>query len=375
MKSFIVCILLFGFYFVGCRTDDTIIPEEREFLLIQNVTGIKGFYLLNEGNMNMNKATLDYYDYSSGMYRRNVYGQANPNAVLGLGDVGNDIGIYGSKLYVLVNNSNKIEIMDAKTCKRLGIIDLQNCRYITFAAGKAYVSAYRGQAEMGTDSPNGVVVEIDTALLTIGRTIVVGRQPEELVVAAGKLYVANSGGYSPPNYERTVSVIDLNTFEVIKTIDVAPNLHRLKADRYGYVWVSSRGDNLEAPSNLYIIDTKDDTLIKAFDIACANFAISTDTAYIIGSEFSYSTFTETTSYSMIDVKNQTILEGSFLPQSIINEIKMPYGIAVDPISRNIYITDATDYVSPGKLYCIDKSGNVLIRAFRTGDIPAHIAFH
>ena len=355
---------------LGCRKDNPVIPEEEEPLPPQNVTVIEGFYLLNEGNMNMNKASLDYYDYTSGTYRRNVYGQANPEATLGLGDVGNDIGIYGTKLYAVINCSNKVEVMDVATTKRLKVIDVKNCRFVTFANGKAYVSAFDGDVQ---NSSSGFIAEIDTTTLVITRTVEVGRQPEEIAVVGDKLYVANSGGYSPPDYERTVSVINLNTFTKIKDIDVAINLHRLKTDAYGDLYVSSRGDNYSTSSKLFVIDTKTDAVKKTFDIACTNLTIAGDTAYIIGSEFSYTTFDWTITYSMIDVKNETLLEGSFLPQPVSDAIKTPYGIAVDPISKNIYITDATDYVSPGKLYCIDKDENTRF-IVTTGDIPAHFAF-
>ena len=357
----------------GCRHDDPIIPEEKEPLPPQTVTTIAGFYLLNEGNMNMNKASLDYYDYTTGTYRRNVYGQANPEATLGLGDVGNDIGIYGAKLYAVINCSNKVEVMDAKSSKRLKVIDIKNCRHLTFADGKAYVSAYDGEVQVGEISANGFVAEIDTSTLTITQTVLVGRQPEELAVVGNKLYVANSGGYSPPHFERTVSVVDLNTFVKIKEIDVAPNLHRLRADGYGNLYVSSHGDLFGTSSKLHVIDTQTDAVKKTFDIVCGNLTIAGDTAYIIGSESRYTTTEQAISYSMINVKTATMLSSSFLPESVSNIIKTPYGIAVDPISKNIYITDATDYVSPGKLYCIDKDGNATFTV-TTGDIPAHFAF-
>lgn len=357
----------------SCRDDDPIIPEEVIPLPPQTATNIEGFYLLNEGNMNMNKASLDYYDYESGNYRLNIYGQANPNAVKGLGDVGNDLGVYGSKLYALINCSNKLEIMDVKTAKRLKVVDIKNCRYITFANGKAYVSAYDGSVEIGSSTINGFVVEIDTASMAITRKVEVGRQPEGLAVVGNKLYVANSGGYSPPDYERTVSVIDLTSFTRIKDIDVAVNLHRLKADSYGDLYVSSRGDYYDIPSNLFVIDTKTDAVKKTFNIACSNITIAGDTAYVIGSEFSYTTFDWKINYSMIDVKEEKLLDGHFLPQAVRDAIKTPYGIAVDPTSRYTYITDAGDYLSPGKLWCIDSEGNQKFTV-GTGDIPAHIAF-
>ena len=385
---FFIIAALFSMLLTGCRKDDIILPAEEEQLPPQeettpeeeeedtppeSVTTIAGFYLLNEGNMNMNKASLDYFDYTTGKYRRNVYGEANPDATLGLGDVGNDIGIYGSKLYTVINASNKLEIMDVATTKRLGVIEIKNCRYITFANGKAYVSAYDGEISIGQNSPNGFVAEIDTTLLTINRRVEVGRQPEELAVVEGKLYVANSGGYSPPNYETTVSVVDINSFEVINSIEVAPNLHRLKATQSGDLYVSSRGDYYQIPSQLFVIDTKKDKVKNSFDIPTNNLTIVGDTAYIVGSAFSYETFEWEIDYRMIDIKKEELLEGSFLPESVSNEIEMPYGLAVDPLSKDIYITDARDYVSPGTLYCIDQNKAVKFTV-KTGDIPAHFAF-
>ena len=359
--------------FQGCQTDDAIIPEDNITLPPETVTSVEGFYLLNEGNMSMNKASLDYYDYETGTYRRNIYSQANPEATLGLGDVGNDIAVYGSKVYAVINNSNKIEVMDATTSKRLKVIDVKNCRYITFANGKAYASAYDGEAQLGDNSPNGFVAEIDTTSLSITRTVKVGRQPEQMAVVDNKLYVANSGGYSPPNYERTVSVIDLNSFTKTKDIDVAINLHQLKADEDGDIYVSSRGDYYEIPSKLYVIDTKTDKVKKVFDIACSTLCIVGNKAYIIGSEFSYTTFDYIINYSMIDVKTETLLEETFLPKTVSDAITKPYGLAVDPVSLNVYITDAGDYVSPGKLYCVEPNGNLKFTV-TAGDIPAHIAF-
>ena len=386
---------IFTIILSGCRKDDIIIPPEEEQLPPQEeilppqeeeeesppeeetppdtITSIVGFYLLNEGNMAMNKASLDYYDYETSVYKRNVYGVANPDATLGLGDVGNDIGIYGSKLYTVINASNKLEIMDVVTTKRLGVVDIKNGRYLTFSNGKAYVSAYDGDIGLGQNKPNGFVAEIDTATLTITRKVEVGRQPEELAVVDDKLYVANSGGYSPPNYETTVSVVDLNSFAVVNKIEVAPNLHRLRATKSGDLFVSSRGDYFENPSQLFVVDTKKGEVKKTFDVLTSNLTIVGDTAYIVGSEFSYETYDWEIGYRMVDIKKGKLLEASFLPESVSNEIEKPYGVAVDPLSKNIYITDARDYVSPGTLYCIDKNGALKFEV-KTGDIPAHIAF-
>ena len=131
--------------FAACREDELVVPTEYE-IIGDEASGspVRGFYLVNEGNMGSNKCSLDYYDYYTGLYSRNFYSEKNPAVVKELGDVGNDIGIYGSKLYVVVNCSHKVEVMDARSGVRIGQVDIPNCRYVRFHRGKAYVSSYVG---------------------------------------------------------------------------------------------------------------------------------------------------------------------------------------------------------------------------------------
>ncbi|MFV0483673.1 MAG: YncE family protein [Bacteroidales bacterium] len=377
MKNRFYLVIVTMLALMACRTDDPIISSEKDELPSQEVATITGFYLLNEANMSSNKSSLDIYDYATGVYSRNVYGEANPDATLGLGDVGNDLAIYGSQLWVVVNASNKVEVLDVASAKRKTVIDIKNCRYVVFDKGFAYVSAYDGSIGIeagGNTTPNGVVAKIDTATYEIVNTVRVGRQPEQMAIVDDKLYVANSGGYSPPNYERTVSVVDLNTFTKTKDIDVAINLHQLSADSDGNLYVSSRGDYFNISSNLYLVDTKKDVVVDSFGIACAVLCIDGDTAYAVGSEFSYTTYEWNITYNMINTKTRKVLEGSFIPDEISDNIVKPYGVAVDPISKYIYITDAVDYVSPGWLWCYDQKNEIVKFKHKTGDIPSRIAF-
>ena len=125
-----LCILLTVMVTVlcGCRDEDFIYIPDEVPTSQPEFTDVAGFYLLNEGNMGSNKSTLDYYDYSTGRYIRNIYGYFNPTVPKELGDVGNDIGIYGSKLYAVINCSNKVEVMNKKNAKRVGQINIPNCR-------------------------------------------------------------------------------------------------------------------------------------------------------------------------------------------------------------------------------------------------------
>ena len=133
---------------LSCRGDEIVVPSEYELLPIEVRQEASfaadepiGMYLLNEGNMGSNKASIDYVDFCNGYYIRNIYGERNPNVIKELGDVGNDIQVYGNRLYAVINCSHKVEVMDLRTCRRIGQVDIPNCRYIRFKDGKAYVSS------------------------------------------------------------------------------------------------------------------------------------------------------------------------------------------------------------------------------------------
>ena len=201
---------------ISCRGEEVVVPSEYVALPISPRQESSfapnepiGMYLLNEGNMGSNKATIDYIDFSNGFYIRNIYGERNPNVIKELGDVGNDIQVYGNRLYAVINCSHKVEVMDARTCRRIGQVDIPNCRYICFHEGKAYVSSYVGPVSIDPNAQLGAIFEIDTATLQITRKVTVGYQPEELVINGEYLYVVNSGGYRAPNYDSTMSVVSL----------------------------------------------------------------------------------------------------------------------------------------------------------------------
>lgn len=369
----IYALLIILSLFSACRTDDIIVREERDNIAEPEFTNIKGFYLLNEGNMGSNKATLDFFDYETGTYRRNIYAEINPNVVKELGDVGNDIQIYGSKIYAVINVSNKIEVLDAKTAKRIKTIPLENCRYMAFKDGKAYASSYAGPVKLDPSAPIGKVVEIDTLSLSIKREVTVGYQPEEMAIVGNNLYVANSGGYRFPDYDRTVSVVDLNTFKETSKIDVGINLHHIKKDNYGDLYVSSRGDYYKIPSNLFILDSKTGKIKKTFDIAVSEMTIVNDKLYYYGNEFSYITHSYTKTFGIIDVKTEQIISKNIVDPNYAASIRTPYGIAVNPITEDIYLTDAGNYVSTGYLYCFNKNGTFKWKT-EAGNIPAHFAF-
>ncbi|MDD2245530.1 MAG: YncE family protein [Proteiniphilum sp.] len=372
-KKFILISLML--ILLGCREEYEIFhsSQTRTSLGEENTGNLKGFYLLNEGNMGSNKASLDYFDFATGIYHRNIYAEANPTVVKELGDVGNDIQIYGSKLYAVINVSNYIEVMEAKTAKHVGKIEIPNVRYIKFHNGKAYASSYVAPVKFDQNARVGYVAEIDTATLEVLRTVNVGYQPEELVIANNKIYVANSGGYMFPNYDRTVSVIDLETFKEEKKIDVGINLHRLRKTPYHELIVSSRGDYYNEPSKLFVIDLDREEVTQTIEMAVSNLDIVGDSAYIYAVEWSHNTQKNTITYGILNIKTKEIVSRNFIKDGTDKDIVIPYGVKVNPVTKDIYVTDAIDYVTPGTLLCYNKFGKLKWKV-DTGDIPGHFAF-
>lgn len=366
-------------FLAGCRHDELVVPTEYD--IINDVpdpdTSIRGFYLVNEGNMGSNKCTLDYFDYFTGLYARNFYAERNPNVIKELGDVGNDIGIYGSKLYVVVNCSHKVEVLDSRTGTRLGQVDIPNCRYVRFYRGKAYVSSYVGPVLIDPDAPKGAVYEVDTTSLKVTRKVSVGYQPEEMEIVDDYMYVANSGGYRVPNYDNTVSVIQMVDFKQVQQIPVGINLHRLKKDRYNKLWVTSRGDYQSRPSRMYVLDKRKGynqmIVTDTLPFGVSNMAIRGDSLYFYSTEWNNYTQSNTITYGIVDVRTKRLVSDNFITDGTEKEITIPYGIAVHPETGDILVTDAKNYVSSGTLYCFDRQGRKKW-SVRTGDIPAHITF-
>ncbi len=368
----------------ACRQDVMIVPmEDIDTGGKAQKSEIIGMYLLNEGNMGSNKASLDYLDLSGNdettHYFRNIYQERNPNTVMALGDVGNDCQIYGSRLWLVINCSNKMEVARASDAVRIGKVDIPNCRYVTFKDQYAYVSSYVGAVYSGSSSPLGSVYKVDTLTLQKVASCTVGYQPEEMAIIGHYLYVANSGGYqgmTGQGYESTVSVIDLRTMKEIEKIMVAPNLHHLKADRYNQLWVTARGNYMDEESSIWWLVPDSDgrmTVGGHIDQPVSDLCIVGDSLYFYGSQWSEVSMSNTVTYGIIDVRKHEMVSTRLSDAPEIRKIRMPYGIMVNPIHRDFYLMDAKNYVSSGELLHFLPDGTFDWKV-KTGDIPAHAAF-
>ena len=365
----------------SCREDFYIIPSQNQDTGVAPTRGnILGMYVLNEGNMGSNKASIDFLDLDENKptvhYLRNIYSERNPNVVKELGDVGNDIKIYGSKLWIVVNVSNKVEVATADSCKRITQINIPNCRYLAFKDGFAYVSSYVGPVKFDKDAPLGMVYKVDTVDFKKKDSVVVGYQPEELCIVDNKLYVANSGGYRAPNYDHTLSEIDLTTFKEIRKIKVGLNPHHCQVDHYGQIWVTSRGNYNDVPSRIYRLYKGRNQLYEvmdSIDTPVSGLSIVGDSLYYYGSAWNSATATNTISYGLINVRTHQTIETNLFSAPQIKDITMPYAIMVNPTERDFYLMDAKNYVSSGSLLHFKPDG-AFDWSVQTGDIPGHATF-
>ena len=349
----LLLVLLAGSLLFACDDLVSIVPGQND-----QVTGTGALYILCDGNYSLNNSTLGVYDFSDKTLTADFFQTKNGRK---LGDTGNDLQRFGSKLYVVVNGSSQVEVLDARTGQSLRRIPFFNGtvarqpRSIAFWEDKAYVCSF-----------DGTVARIDTASLEIEGFVNVGRNPDGITASNNKLYVSNSGGLdygSNQRYDNTVSVISTETFTEEKRILVGQNPGRIKADTFGYVYVSVRGDYKEVPGKWVCIDTQSDAMAASYNFSVTNFDICGDKAYF----YSYDEASKESSIGVFNLRSKTVETSTFIQDG--TRLKTPYGITADPESGAVFITDAGDYVSLGDVFCFSEAGVLSYKLSNVGINP------
>jgi len=184
---------------------------------------LAGYWILSEGYANSNNSELAWYDVNSGELLKKQFQAING---IPLGDTGNDLQLYGSKMYCVITGpgfgatategSSYIEVINPATgesIQRILFTDSEGNpakpREILFDGGKGYVSSYSNE-----------VVRIDTATLTIdAHASLSGTLAEGLTLHEGNIYVCNSG----QGADETISVVDIETMKETALLTVETN--------------------------------------------------------------------------------------------------------------------------------------------------------
>lgn len=363
-------------------------------------------YILNEGVMGMGNSSIDFYDFADGTYVTDAFPAANPDVPFGLGDTGNDLAVYGGKLWAVMNGSNLVEVMDALTMEHIRAIDVPVCRDIAFSGRYAYVTSWAGNVSDDGDR-TGMVYRIDINSLSIAGTVEVGYQPEDIAVLDGKIYVANSGGMTD-GYDNRLSIIDEESFSLERTVEIAANICDIAPDAYGRLWISSPGDYYSVHSGIYVYDTVSGTVLQSGagvsfksesgvvfqqesgsaiqsepganilpewinDIRVSSMYSTGSHLWVLGNENEWDYTAGAGKYCLYTIDCQALtMTRTELSRTGAESISNPYGIWVSPDEKTIAITDAASYTEPGYILFLDANLN-FVSSFQTGFLPGHFA--
>ncbi len=386
----------------GCQTDpwDPVpAASEDETLAGETVTvgenvPMTKLFVLNEGAMGDNAAALDFFRFKDGKYVRGAYVKMNPEIPFGLGDVGNDIAVDKGKIWMTVTNSGIVEVADAFNEKHIATIPAMTPRSIAFDDSYAYVTSYAGSfVKYNPDYSvgehlirNGRLYKIDKRTYERADSLdLPGHDPEGIAVYKGKAYVALSGGISSPvtgEYERDIVVVDLATFKVEKTIDVATNLKSVFSDGKGWIYVTCFGDFYSVHSGLYAFKADGSEPVRHVSAPGTNgyvtaAAIADDAVWVLGTEDEWDyTPGKTKEYYLFTAR---LADGSKSGKRItdfVHRNPMAFGLGVvgdgNGDFRYLYVGDQPEYNAPGTVTCY---GSDCKRRWSTaaGAYPGHFA--
>lgn len=298
-----------------------------------------GVFVINEGNYLSGNGSLSFINTTTDEVTNYVYAAQNGGA--DLGDVFQSAYATDDLMYLVVNNSNKVEVVDTDSLfSQFTITDVAYPRYMTSSGDKGYLTEWVSYIDPGA------VVVFDLESGEISNTISTGDYGAEGIIVSGdKLFVTN-------NWSTTVTVIDIDSEEVDTTFEVgnSPDLMVLDAD--GDVWVACAGgydSNYNYLNDGKLVEINPDTYAVKSEIELgynisgkiASNARGTLFYYIYG-----------TSVYQVDPSTQDVTE--LLTESGATYF---YGIGVDD-DGTIYVGDAKDFNQDGEVFVYTSSGTL-----------------
>jgi YVTN family beta-propeller protein len=316
------------------------------------IPSAKGVYIVNEGTWGRGNASLSYYDLERFQVFNDVFTSVNGRS---LGDVANQLVIHGNLGYIVVNNSDRIEVIDIQSNRSAGTISTgpgTSPRQIAFPNDSlALVTALYDNSVL--------IVGIQT-LGVLGR-IPVGSNPEGIAVSNGRAFVANSGLGSGT----TVSVIDILGRRVEKTLRIGDNPAGVILSPDGMIYVVCAGfydftnPANDTPAKLKVIDPRSESVVDSLYLGghATTLAVSPDGRGYVP--------TSGGGVLAIDTRSRRVV-GTFATGSY-------YGVGVEEVTGDVYLTDPKNYVLPGEVLVFAANGQFRTR-FSAGVIPGSIAF-
>jgi YVTN family beta-propeller protein len=338
-KFYLVALLTLTVFLSSCSDDDDKPKGEFE----------KGVFVVNEGNFGSSDGTISHIS-ASGEVTTDLFGSVNNGLILG--DVVQSLYVENDLGYIVVNNDNKVEVVNANTFEAsYTISDLKQPRYFITYNNKGYLTEWVKFGEPGRVS----IVDLETHVVTGSITTDFGA--ENIIEENGKLYVSNT-------FASTVSVIDPVSATVVKTIEVENRPGEFVIDKQNKLWVICGGDYGENNGNLVQIDPATNGVIKTISLGIDTYgkiAINKagTTLYYFKGKSVYSTSTTATTAGDVLFTESTAVDF--------------YGIGIDPETDILYVADTKAYVGGGTVFTYTTSGTA-ISSYTSGRGPSGFVF-
>jgi hypothetical protein len=315
-----------------------------------------GIFIINEGNYNWGNASVTFLDNKDNLVVQDIFTKSNSRS---LGDVAESMTIAGNYGYLLVNNSNKIEVVNLKDFKSVTTITgLHSPRYMQIIdSTKAYATNLQNYISIINLKTNTVTGTIPTTSWT-----------ENLIRFNKYVLVTSIGHFNEPTALRKaqVLVIDTETDAIVDSIQSGKEPIGIVIDKKEKVWVLCSGgyDNFEAPS-LIRINPELRIIEKVF-----TFPDPQDTP----SRLCINPTGDTVYFLKGGVYQMPVTAAELPTQPLISaDGRHFYGLNVHPVTGRIYISDARDYVQNGAAYQYTVHGT-LVREYVAGRIPGSFCF-
>lgn len=330
MKTGLVAIIAASMVFTSCRRDE---PEPDPNPVVPVYTSGQGFFIINEGGFNAGNASMSYYytaGANAGTVVNDVFQSANN---VPLGDVANSVSGINGRMYVVVNNSNRISVINpANMVVTHTISGLQSPRYIQqLTVTKAYVT------EMGANRIS--IVNLNNN--TISGTIAMPFSTEAIAMTNGKVYVGSQ------NSDK-LYVIDPNTDALVDSITTAYGVNSMQVDNNGKLWALSYGLwSIPAAGGLHKINTANDSVETALSFTTSDFP-----THLCKNPAGDSLFFLNFSVYRMSVNDASLPSAPF----ISGTGHAFYTIGLMPNTSNFFVGDAVDYVQRGVLFRYNGAG-------------------
>jgi hypothetical protein len=301
----------------------------------------QGMLIGSEGNFQWGNASLSFLDKQNGTLYEDVYRTVNQKP---LGDVLQSICIWEDKIYLVLNNSGKIEIVNKHSFKSEGsIIGLRAPRFmLPISAQTAYVS----------DLYDNHIAVVNLNTLKVSSKIACPGWTEEMLKYGEKVFVCNK-------YQSYLYVIDAKTNMLTDSIFIGYGAISLALDKNNKLWVLTTGNasgNNKVEPQLHCLSPTQNSIEKTIVLGMGNLPIK-----LLMNETKDKLF-----WLVQDVWSMNITEAvkpttAFIPSNG----KTFYGLGYDSYQKQILITDAKDYVQKSEILIYNENGKY-IKSFRAG---------